>query len=207
MGNTVLVLMTPEMCWSCLSSNEEFAMNFIQSLLRVTGETTDFLGSFGGMYKKALTPEQALQKLRHYCAYQERSHQEVRDKLRQLNCAKKEHDAILSSLIEDDYLNEERFAVAFAGGKWRAKHWGRQRIRYELKQRKVSDYCIKKALLQIEEDDYLAVLSRLATDKYASLSQYQYIVRYKKTTDYLISRGFEPELVRTALAGTRSNNN
>ncbi len=162
------------------------------------------MGSFGGMYKKALTPEQALQKLRHYCAYQERSHQEVREKLRQLNCAKKEHDAILSSLIEDDYLNEERFAVAFAGGKWRAKHWGRSRIRYELKQKKISDYCIKKALQQIEEDDYLAVLSRLATDKYASLSQHQYIVRYKKTTDYLIARGFEPELVRAALEESRS---
>lgn len=204
MGNTVLVLITPEMCWSCLSSNEEFAMNFIRSLLWVKGETTDFLGSFGGMYKKALTPEQALQKLRHYCAYQERSHQDVRDKLRQLNCAKKEHEAILSSLIQDDYLNEERFAIAFAGGKWRAKHWGRQRIRYELKQRKVSDYCIKKALQQIEEEDYLAVLSRLAAEKYASLSQYQYMIRHKKATDYLIAKGFEPELVRGALASSRS---
>jgi regulatory protein len=180
-------------------------MNFIQSLLWVTGETTDFLGSFEGMYKKALTPEQALQKLRHYCAYQERSHQEVRDKLRQLNCARKEHDAIVSSLIEDDYLNEERFAVAFAGGKWRAKHWGRHRIRYELKLKRVSDNCIKKALQQIEEEDYLAVLSRLAAEKYASLSQYQYIVRYKKTTDYLIAKGFEPELVRAALNDSRSD--
>ncbi|MFM8592431.1 MAG: regulatory protein RecX [Sphingomonadales bacterium] len=179
-------------------------MNFIQSLLWVTSETTDFLGSFEGMYKKALTPEQALQKLRHYCAYQERSHQEVRDKLRQLNCAKKEHDAILSSLIEDDYLNEERFAMAFAGGKWRAKHWGRQRIRYELKQKKVSDFCIKKALGQIDEDDYVAVLSKLAAEKYELLSAHQYIIRYKKTTDYLIARGFEPELIRTALAGCRS---
>jgi len=180
-------------------------MNFIQSLLWVTGETTDFLGSFGGMYKKALTPEQALQKLRHYCAYQERSHQDVREKLRQLGCAKKEHEAILSRLIEDDYLNEERFALAFAGGKWRAKHWGRNRIRYELKQKKISDYCIKKALQQIEEEEYLALLSRVANEKYASLSQDQYIIRYKKTTDYLIARGFEPELVRAALADCRSD--
>lgn len=179
-------------------------MNFIQSLLRVTSETTDFLGSFGDMYKKALTPQQALQKLRHYCAYQERSHQDVREKLQQLACAKKEHDAIISSLIEDDYLNEERFALAFAGGKWRTKRWGRNRIRFELKQKKVSDYCIKKALQEIEEEDYLSVLSRLTADKYLSLSDHQYIVRIKKTTDYLIARGFEPELVRAALADCRA---
>ncbi|MFM7645964.1 MAG: regulatory protein RecX [Sphingomonadales bacterium] len=180
-------------------------MNFIQSLLWVTGETTDFLGSFGEMYKKALTPEQALQKLRHYCAYQERSHQDVRDKLQQLGCAKKEQEGILSKLIEDDYLNKERFALAFAGGKWRTKHWGRNRIRYELKQKRVSDYCIKKALQQIEEEEYQTLLLRLAKEKYASLAKHQYIVRYKKTTDYLISRGFEPELIRAALSDSRSD--
>ena len=101
------------------------------------------------MYKKALTPEQALQKLRHYCAYQERSHQEVREKLFQLGCPSRTHDELISALIQDDYLNEERFATAYAGGKWRAKHWGRIRIKLELQQRKVSAYCIRKALEQI----------------------------------------------------------
>lgn len=196
--------MTPEMCCSCFSSREEFAMNFIQSLLWVTSETTNFLGSFGEMYKKPLTPQQALQKLRHFCAYQERSHQDVREKLLQLNCAKKEHDAIISSLIEDDYLNEERFALAFTGGKWRVKRWGRNRIRYELKQRKVSDYCIKKALQTIEEEEYELVLAGLTAKKYATLASDQYVIRIKKTTDYLMARGFEPELIRAALAGCRS---
>lgn len=163
------------------------------------------MGSFGGMYKKALTPEQTLQKLRHYCAYQERSHQDVREKLQQLKCAKKEQEVIVASLIEDDYLNEERFALAFAGGKWRAKHWGRYRIRYELQQKKVSDYCIKKALEQIDEEEYRAVLLRIAADKYAALVEHQYMIRYKKTTDYLISKGFEPALVSAALAECRSS--
>lgn len=157
------------------------------------------MGSFGGMYKKALTPEQTLQKLRHYCAYQERSHQEVRDKLFQLGCPSRQHDELISSLIEEDYLNEERFAVAFAGGKWRVKRWGRVRIKYELQQRKVSAYCIRKAMAEIEEDDYIKILDRLAIDKYDSLKKDQYIIRKKKTTDYLLAKGFEPELVRAAV--------
>jgi len=68
------------------------------------------------MYKKQLTKEQALQKLRHYCGYQERSHAEVKSKLYELGVRKADHDELISSLIEEDYLNEERFAIAFAGG-------------------------------------------------------------------------------------------
>ena len=158
------------------------------------------MGSFECMYKKALTPEQTLQKLRHYCAYQERSHQEVRDKLFQLGCSSRQHDELISTLIEEDYLNEERFAVAFAGGRWRVKHWGKTRIRYELQQRKVSAYCIRKAMEQIEDKEYEQVLDQLAAAKYESLAKYQYIIRYKKTTDYLLGKGFEPELIRKALA-------
>src|SRR5690606_26754360 len=99
-------------------------------------------------FKKQLTPEQALQKLKHYCAYQERSHSEVVEKLYSLGVWKREHDAIIASLIEEGYLNEERFAIAFAGGKFRMKKWGRTKIKYELKQRQVSEYSIKKALKQ-----------------------------------------------------------
>ena len=152
------------------------------------------------MYKKALTPEQTLQKLRHYCAYQERSHQEVRDKLFQLGCPSRKQDELISTLIEEDYLNEERFAIAFAGGKWRVKRWGRVRIKYELQQRKVSAYCIRKAMAEIEDEDYLKTLDRLASDKYESLKKDQYIIRKKKTADYLLAKGFEPELIRAAVA-------
>lgn len=146
-------------------------------------------------FQKQLTPEQALQKLKHYCAYQERCHSEVRDKLYQLGVWKKEHDHIISKLIEEDYLNEERFAIAWAGGKWRVKQWGRVRIRYELKQKELSEYCIKKAMQQIDEEEYLAVLEELAAKKYASLKSDQYLIRKKKTIDYLISRGFETSLI------------
>jgi regulatory protein len=148
------------------------------------------------MYKKHLTKEQALQKLKHYCAYQERCHSEVKEKLYNLGVWKKDHDEIISALIEENYLNEERFAIAYAGGKWRVKQWGRVKIKYELKQKQVTEYCIKKALQQISEEEYLAVLKKLADEKYASLKAEQYLVRKKKTMDFLIGKGFEIDLVR-----------
>ena len=97
------------------------------------------------MYKKYLTKEQALQKLKHYCAYQERCHNDVKEKLYKLGVWKKEHDEIIAALIEENYLNEERFAIAYAGGKFRINSWGRVKIKYALKQKQVSEYCIKKA--------------------------------------------------------------
>lgn len=151
------------------------------------------------MYKKPLTKEHALQKLKHYCAYQERCHSEVKEKLYQLGVWKKDHDEIIASLIEENYLNEERFAIAYAGGKFRVKQWGRVKIKYELKQKQVSDYSIKKAMKQIDEEEYLSVLNKLAKEKYAALKSEQYLVRKKKTMDYLLAKGFEADLVRKAV--------
>lgn len=151
------------------------------------------------MYKKQLSKEQALQKLKHYCAYQERCHSEVKEKLYNLGVWKNEHDEIIASLIQENYLNEERFAIAYAGGKFRVKQWGRVKIKYELKQKQVSEYCIKKALKQIDEEEYLALLDKMAKEKYASLKNEQYLVRKKKTMAFLISRGFEAGLVQQVL--------
>ena len=148
------------------------------------------------MYKKQLTKEQALQKLKHYCGYQERCHSEVKEKLYSLGVWKKDQDEIIAALIEEKYLDEERFAIAFAGGRFRLKQWGRVKIKYELKQRQVSEYSIKKALKLIDETDYLKVLQKLATEKYAVLKDEQYLLRKKKTMDYLLGKGFEMELVR-----------
>jgi regulatory protein len=148
------------------------------------------------LYKKQLTKEQALQKLKHYCAYQERCHSDVKEKLYKLGVWKKDHDEIIAALIEESYLNEERFAIAFAGGKFRINHWGRIKIKYGLKQKQVSDYSIKKAMKQINEEDYLALLKKLAKEKYASVKGEQYLVRKKKAMDYLVTKGFEMELVK-----------
>src|SRR5580704_3396141 len=97
----------------------------------------------------SLSPEQALQKARHYCGYQERCHQEVKEKLYSFGLRERDVDQALATLVEENYLNEERFAIQFAGGHFRLKQWGRVRIRYTLKQKQVSDYCIKKALAAI----------------------------------------------------------
>ena len=150
------------------------------------------------LYNK-LTKEQALQKLRHYCSYQERCHNEVKEKLYKLGVFKKDQDEIVAALIEENYLNEERFAIAFAGGKFRLKQWGRKKIEYELRQKQVSNYSIKKALRQIDEKVYLRVLNKLAEEKYVALKDEQFMVRKKKTMNYLIGKGFEKELVRAVV--------
>lgn len=147
------------------------------------------------MQKKYLTKEEAVQKLRHYCAYQERSHHDVVQKLWDLGVRKSEHDEIVSSLIEDDYLNEERFALHFAGGHFRMKDWGRKKIWHGLKEKSVSTYCINKALKSIPEEDYMQTLNKLAEKKYELLKGEQYLVRKKKTADYLLQKGYEHELV------------
>ena len=150
-------------------------------------------------FKSPLTKEQALQKLKHYCAYQERCHNDVKEKLYKLGVWKKEHDEIIAALIEENYLNEERFAIAYAGGKFRINSWGRVKIKYALKQKQVSEYCIKKAMKQISEEDYMKLLNKLAKEKYAALKADQYLVRKKKTMDYLITKGFETNLIIAVL--------
>jgi regulatory protein len=156
--------------------------------------------------KKYLTKEEALQKLKQYCAYQERSHSEAVQKLWDLGVRKAEHDDILAALIEEDYLNEERFAVQYAGGKFRMKDWGKKKIYYALKEKQVSTYCINKALNAIPEDDYLKTLRQLAEKKYESLKGEQYLIRQKKTTDYLLQKGFESNLVTNVLKNVRAEN-
>ena len=147
-----------------------------------------------------MTPGQALQKVKHYCAYQERSHSEVKDKLYSYGLHKSDVETILSQLIEENYLNEERFALQFAGGKFRMKQWGRVKIKYELKQRQVSEYCIKKALKSIDEATYEKTLQKLFDDKIKTLrSEKNIFIKKKKVQDYLLQKGFEADLVRGML--------
>ncbi len=145
--------------------------------------------------RTSLSLEQALQKARHYCGYQERCHHDVKEKLYSLGLRRQDVDAALATLIEEDYLNEERFAVQFAGGHFRLKQWGKVKIRYELKQRQVSDYCIKKALTAIEEDDYRKTLNRLAATKWEALKDETAFARRGKLQEYLVRKGYEQDRV------------
>lgn len=157
------------------------------------------------LQKQSLTPQQALQKLKHFCGYQERSHHETVQKLYSLGLYKKDVEILLSQLIEENYLNEERYAIAFAGGRFRLKQWGRIKIKYELQQHKVSSYNITKALKEIEETDYLKTLETLATKKWASLKGEQYLNRQAKTTSYLLQKGFENNLISTVIGQLKTN--
>jgi regulatory protein len=148
------------------------------------------------MYKN-LTKEQALQKLRHYCGYQERCRNEVKNKLYELGITDKEHDEIIFILIEENCLDEERFAIAYAGGKFRIKLWGRIKIKYALRQKQINENYIKEALKQIDEKEYRVALKESAKERYTSLKNEQYLIRKKKTIEYLIQKGYEPELVST----------
>lgn len=146
--------------------------------------------------KKKLTPEQALQSAKLYCAYQERCHAEVKEKLYSSGVFKKDVEQILSQLITEDYLNEERFAAAYVRGKFRMKQWGRIKIRYELKQKRVSEYCIKEAMKEIEKDDYEKTMRKLLEEKLKDLeTEKNVLIRKKKAMDYLLQKGYEREMI------------
>jgi regulatory protein len=149
--------------------------------------------------QKLITKEQAVQKLRHYCSYQERSHYEVRQKLYDLKISRKEHDEIIAALITDDYLNEERFAKQYAGGKFRMKGWGRLKIRQGLQEKRVSPFIITTALKEIETEAYVLRARQEAAKKYALLRDEQEPERRKKTMNYLFQKGYEHDVVIEAL--------
>jgi regulatory protein len=150
--------------------------------------------------RTSLSPEQALQKARHYCGYQERCHSEVQEKLYSFGLRKPQVETALATLIEENYLNEERFAVQFAGGHFRLKHWGRVRIRYQLKQKKVSDYCIRTALASIDDEAYARTLTRLAEKKWAELAKEpNTFSRIHKWQEYLRQKGYESDRIAAVL--------
>ncbi|MEO8087646.1 MAG: regulatory protein RecX [Bacteroidota bacterium] len=136
-----------------------------------------------------------LEKARAYCAYQERSQQEVRDKLYDWGLHKTEVEQCIAELVSENYLNEQRFAIAYAGGKFRIKEWGRIKIKLALKQKKVSDYCIKKALDEISSRDYKKTLSKILASKSKEVKETNQLKKKYKVAQYAISRGFEPEMV------------
>ena len=145
--------------------------------------------------KIVLTPEQALLKMAHYCAYQERCHSETKNKLAELGIYYEKADQIIIELINQNYLNEERFAKAYAGGKFRIKKWGRNKIKQSLKLKHISDYCIQQGMKEIDADDYLVTLKKEATEKYQKLKDKNVLVKANKTAQYIVSRGFETDLV------------
>ena len=138
----------------------------------------------------------ALGKAKHYCAYQERCHSEVRDKLYSFALHKNEVEQLITHLIEEGFINEERFALAYAGGKFKMKNWGREKIKYALKQKKVSDYCIRKALASINSSEYNRIFIKVAEKKLKELrSEKNVFIKKKKLKNYLLQKGYETRLI------------
>jgi regulatory protein len=139
--------------------------------------------------------ELATEKLKRYCAYQERSHLDVTEKLYKLGLYKNEVDEVITRLLQDDFLNEQRFAEAYVSGKFKIKKWGKVKIISNLKQKRISDYCIKKGLLEIDEEAYQETLSYWIERKKVEVKEEDAFKKKGKIAAFLIQKGFESGLV------------
>ncbi len=153
----------------------------------------------GKVKKIKLSLPVATEKIKNWCAYQERSHFETKAKLYEFGLSTTEVDEVVALLIGENFLNEERFAEAFTRGKFRIKHWGKNKIKNELKYRKISEYSIKKALKQIDDDDYYATLKKVIARKIAETKEKNEFKKKHKVYQYAVSRGFESNLVSDIL--------
>ena len=149
--------------------------------------------------KNSFTLEEAQKRLENYCAYQERYHYEVEQKLRELNMISSAQEIIITKLLEENYLNETRFSQSFARGKFRIKKWGKVRIIRELKARRISDYNIKKGLREISDEDYNETFYTLFEKRKASVDHYPLYERKRKILDYMVYRGWEKEKIYASL--------
>lgn len=147
------------------------------------------------MHEKTYTVKEATKKLEYYCAYQERCHQEVRQKLRSMSMIPEAIDMIIVHLLEHNYLNESRFAKTFVSGKFRIKHWGRRRLTLELKKRAISKVNINEALAEIEDSEYVEVFTALAEKKVQTIKEANVFKKRKKFIDYFLYRGWESHLI------------
>ena len=139
--------------------------------------------------------ELAIKKMEGYCLYQERCHQEVENKLRSMNMRSQITESVMLHLLENNFLNEERFSKAFARGKFRIKKWGKQRIKREFKARNISEYNIISGLAEICEDEYLKTFEELAYKRFSEIKETNIYKKRKKLANYLLYRGWETDIV------------
>ena len=149
--------------------------------------------------KTSFTLQEAQKKLEYYCAYQDRCHWEVEQKLKALEMIPEAQELIITKLIKENYLNESRFAQSFARGKFNIKKWGKQRIVRELKARKISEYNIKLGLKEISDEAYQSVFYSLFEKRKKAVSSYSIPIQKKKILAYMVYRGWESHLIYTAL--------
>ncbi len=149
--------------------------------------------------KPSYTVDEIKKKLEYYCVYQDRCHKDVEEKLREFFLIPEAKEEIIIHLIQENYLNEERFAKSFVRGKHNIKKWGRNRIKKELELRDISAYSIKKGFLEIEEDDYYKTLLQLAEKKNGLLKETNEYQRKQKLKNFLFNKGYEYDLIAKAV--------
>ncbi|REC49754.1 regulatory protein RecX [Chryseobacterium pennipullorum] len=147
------------------------------------------------MEKKSFTFEEIKQKLVNYCVYQDRCHTEVEQKMKEFLLINEAKEEILLYLMKENFLNEERYTRSYIRGKFYIKHWGRNKIKTNLKQKQVSEKLIKICLDEIFEDDYIKIIRKIYEDYFSRQSGLQEYQRKSKTIKYLMSRGFEYESI------------
>lgn len=145
--------------------------------------------------KSSTFVEEIVQKLEYYCSYQERCHLEVQEKLRNFALSENERNTIIVHLIEQNFLNEERFASVFSISKFHQKKWGKVRIKNELKARKISEYLITKALKELPIDEYHDTFHLLAEKHWDTLTEKNPLKKRKKFCDFLLRKGWESDIV------------
>ena len=149
--------------------------------------------------KKSITISEAKKNIEHYCAYQERCHKEVVNKLKDLGIIQNAIDVIVADLIQNNYLNETRFAQSFARGKFKIKKWGKVKIHRELNKREISKYNIKMGMKEISDSDYEETFNTLLDKKLSELSHLPESEQKRKVFNYLSYRGWEVEKIFEAL--------
>ena len=148
----------------------------------------------------------AFEKLKRYCSYQDRCHQEVRTKLISLKIYGHDLEEVITELIKEDFLNEARFACSYARGKFRIKKWGRNKIKQQLQQRQVSSYCITQGMKEIDEEEYLHVLEELIKKQLTKHQELPEYIRKDKTIKYANGRGYEANLIFQVIRELELNN-
>ncbi|MDW5289121.1 regulatory protein RecX [Formosa sp. PL04] len=144
---------------------------------------------------KTYTVEEAKRALEYYCAYQERCHKEVQEKLGSMRMIPDAIDAVIVHLLAHNFLNEERFAKAYVRGKFKFKNWGRNRLTMELKRRQISRFNIQTGLKELDDLDYYGVFEALAERRCDLIKESNKYKKKKKLADYLLYRGWESPMV------------
>ena len=147
------------------------------------------------MEKKSYTFEEIKQKLVNYCVYQDRCHSEVEQKMRDFLLIPEAKDEIFLYLIKENYLNEERFTRSYIRGKFYIKHWGRNKIRINLKQKGITEKLIAKSMDEIDEQDYLDSVNKIYQDYYSKQKGMRDYQKKSKTIKHLMSKGYEYEII------------